>query len=114
MKAYERQKMFLEAIMQDYSSSPLWLDSAPEESTLPTLRQMILEIKSTKFPNISLFYLVYCTWNRMRHRSEFTFLYVPHLADKAELMIKNLLTCLCHKNGNQIYEYFSNEEREEI
>ena len=36
-KAYERQKVFLEAIMQDYSSSPLWLDTISEGSNLPNL-----------------------------------------------------------------------------
>ena len=113
-KAYERQKVFLEAIMQDYSSSPLWLDTVPDGSDLPTLREMILTIKSVKFPHISLFHAVDRTWNRMRYRGEFTFLYMPHLADEAELMMKNLLTYLQHQHGDQIYNYFTTEARGDL
>ena len=67
-KAHERQKLFLEAMTQDYSSSPLWFDTIPEGSTLPTLRKLILVIKSITFPNMSLFHSVDSTWNRMRYR----------------------------------------------
>ena len=67
-KLHERQKLFLEAIMQDCSSIPLWLYTIPEGSTLPTLREIILLIKSFKFPNASLFHSVDMTWNRTWYR----------------------------------------------
>ena len=44
--------MFLEAIMKDYSSIPPFLDTILEGSNLPALRQIIIEIKSIKFPYI--------------------------------------------------------------
>ena len=51
-------RIFLEAIIQDYCSSILFLDTIPNESSLPSLCTMILDIKSIQFPKISLFYLV--------------------------------------------------------
>ena len=97
-KAYKRQKVFLEAIMQDYSSSLLQLDTILEGSSLPTLREMILAIKLVKIPNISLFHLVDRTWNQIYYHSEFAFLYMLHLADEAKLIIKNLLTYLQYQH----------------
>ena len=64
-KGYERQKFFLEAVLQDYSSSILYLDYILEGSLLPTMRQMIMEIKLTKFPSIPLFHSMDRIWDRM-------------------------------------------------
>ena len=74
--------------MQDCSSSPLFLDTIPKGSTLPTLLELILVIKSVKFSNMTSFHSVDSTWNRMRYRGELTFSCMPHLADEAELMMK--------------------------
>ena len=112
-RAYERQKFFLEAIMQDYCSSILYLDTIPEGSSLPTLRKMILDIKSTTLPNIPLFHSVDRTCNRMRYRGDFTFLYLPHLAQEAELMMKNLLVYLHYQWGDDILLYFTDTAKEE-
>ena len=38
MIAYEHQKVFLEVIIVDYSSSILFLDTIPDEYSLLTLR----------------------------------------------------------------------------
>ena len=54
-KACERQKVFLEAVIKDCSSSPLWLDAIPEGCTLLTLRELVLVVKSVKFPSTSFF-----------------------------------------------------------
>ena len=66
-KAYEKQKVLLEATTQDCSPSPLWLDTTPEGSALHILREMMLAMKSVKFPCMLLFHLVDCAWNRSRH-----------------------------------------------
>ena len=58
MKAYEYQQVFYEAIIQDYLSSSLWLDTVLDRLDLLTLRKMILKIKLVKFPYISLFHSV--------------------------------------------------------
>ena len=50
----------------------------------------------------------------MYYYREFTFLYMPHLADMAELMIKKLLTYLYNLYGDQIYMYFATEARENL
>ena len=57
-KVCKRQKFFLEAIIQNYCSSILFLDTIPDGSSLPSFRTMILGIKSVQFPKISLFYSV--------------------------------------------------------
>jgi len=44
--AYECQKFFYKVIMQDYSSSILFLDTILTDSLLPLLCQIILSIKS--------------------------------------------------------------------
>ena len=67
-KAFERQKFFLEAILQDHISDILHLDTIPEGSSFPTLRTMLLDIKSSTFTKISLFYLIDRTWDKMRHK----------------------------------------------
>ena len=57
-KAFKRQKFFLEVVIQDYSSAILFLDTIPEGSSLLSLRKIILDIKSLKFPNILFFHSV--------------------------------------------------------
>ena len=55
-KVYKRQKFFSEAIIQDYTSSFLHVDAVLSGLSLPTMRNMLLSIKSKIFPNMSLFY----------------------------------------------------------
>ena len=54
-------------MLWDYSSSILFLDTVPEGVNFPTLRIIILSIKSTKFLAISLFHSVNGMWNKMRY-----------------------------------------------
>ena len=54
-KAYERQIFFLKIIVQDYTSDILYLDLISKGSSLPTLWQILIAIKSTNLLNLSLF-----------------------------------------------------------
>ena len=56
--ACECQKFFLEVVMQEYISSMKFIDTVPEGSSLSTLCQIILNIKSKQFPNISLIHSI--------------------------------------------------------
>ena len=57
-KVYKRQKFFLEAVIIDYSSSILFLDHIPERSSVPMMREILLDIKSSNFLNLPLFHSV--------------------------------------------------------
>ena len=96
MKVYERQKVFLEAVVVDYLSSLLFLDYILEGSNLETMREIILSIKSTNFLNFPLFYSVDHTWNRIPYRGEFTFLFMPQLVEEVEIMMHHLIPCMVH------------------
>ena len=50
----------------------------------------------------------------MYYCGEFIFLYMLHLVDEAELMMKNLLTYLYYLYGDEIYMYFTTEAREDL
>ena len=91
----------------------LYLDIIPESSTLPSMRQMILEIKSSKFSSISLIYFIDRTWNRMHYYEEFTCIFLFHLANKAELIIHNLLPYLCYYHSDKVLLYFTKKVKEE-
>ena len=112
-KDYEREKFFLLAIIQEYTSSILFLDTIPNRSSLLSLYEMILDIKSVKFLSILLFYSINRTWNKIRYYREFTYLFLPYLVDKAELIIHNLLLYLRHKYGDKVLLYFVEEAKAE-
>ena len=42
----------------------------------------------------------------MRYRGDFTVLYIPHVATKAELMLNNLIPYLKHEYGDNVLEFF--------
>ena len=58
---------------------------------LPTMCDMIVEIKSIQFTHLSLFHLVETSWRKESNSGEFTFLYMPHLAQEARLMMDNFM-----------------------
>ena len=58
IKAYEQQKFFLSVVIHEYTSSNLFLDTILEGSSLPSLQEMILDIKSVKFLSIPLFHSI--------------------------------------------------------
>ena len=53
-----KDRFFSEVIIQDYTSSFLYLDSVPIGVNLPTMRQILLSIKLTQFLSLSLFHSV--------------------------------------------------------
>ena len=57
-KAYERQKFFTEALMQDYTSDFLYIDLVPKDSTLLMIRKILLSIKSSIFSFMLLFHSI--------------------------------------------------------
>ena len=87
-KAYERQKNFLEAVLQDFTRSIVYLHTAPDGSSLPGLRTMLMEIKSTKFPKLSSFHTINMTWNKMLCRGDFAVLFMPHIEEEVELIMR--------------------------
>ena len=68
-RAYERQHLFTKDMVQDYSSSILFLSTVLERVILLPLRTIILLIKSIKFLSILLFHSVNRIWNKMRYTS---------------------------------------------
>jgi len=43
----------------------------------------------------------------MHYRGDFTVLYMPHLAEEAEIMLNNLIPFLQHKYSNEVSLYFT-------
>ena len=72
---------------------------------------MVLDIKSSKFLSIPLFYSIYRIWNRMRYCREFACLFLLYLADEVELMIYNLIPYLQHKHRDEVLLYFIEEAK---
>ena len=86
-----RQSEFLKGIVSRSTWDIVQLDysKAPDE---PTLRQIIMEIKSKTNEKIPLFHCVDLDWKR----DGYTFQYSPVLAEEAECMIYTLLPYLRH------------------
>ena len=103
-KAIDRQKCFTDVIMEDYTSDFISLDVS--YNNLPTMREIIAEIKSEKFPNLCLFHSIDPAWKMMRSRGDFTFLYMPHLAEEARIMMGNLIPYLRWKHSDLVLDYF--------
>ena len=99
--------------MKEHTDGLLCLDTVPEGSKLPSMREMILDIKSVKFPTIPLTQSIDRTWHMMHYRGEHTCLCLPHLVEEAELIIHNLLPHLRHKHGDEVLLYFTEEAKAE-
>ena len=85
-----RQKDFLNAIMTTTIDEIVQIDYSPEAGKQPTLRQMIMELKSVS--NVPLFHCVDLDW-RMEG---FTFQYAPNLQEEVETTLHTLLPLLHH------------------
>jgi len=57
-KAYEHQKFFTKAVIQDYTSDFLYIDLVPKDSTLLMIRKILLSIKSSIFSFMLLFHSI--------------------------------------------------------
>ena len=64
---------------------------------LPTLRQMIMSIKSRKHEGYTLFHSIGKSW---RNSNEFLLQSIPRVAEEASLMAENLITFLKHEHGH--------------
>ena len=85
----------------------------PDGSSLSIMHEIFLQIKSSKFQNISLFYSIDRTWNRMNYRGDFTVLFILHLTEEAEIMMNNLILYFVHEFGEEALLYFTNEEKKD-
>lgn len=99
-----RQKVFLSTIVTISTWDVIQLDYSSDPNT-PTLRQMIMELKTEK-DDIPLFHCVDLDW-----RGEgYTFQFAPGVKVEAECTINSLLPILNYKYPNKDLEkYFSHE-----
>ena len=111
-KAIERQRFFVSEVKRDYFSDILHLDVIPNGSTLPTMREMIGQIKSIKFPHLKMIHSVDETWQKLAYKGDFTYLVMPHIEEEAELMMSNLLPFMRFKYGDEVLEYFTSTAKE--
>ena len=116
----KRQGQFLNIIDKVYSHEIHLLDSRhtfkdPKTKTgvtLPTLRQMILEIKSFQpgLEHLSLFHSIDAAWSpRGSSDRGFCFLIMPHLRCEGAMMVQNLLPYLRFLHGPEVERYFTND-----
>ena len=75
------------------------------------MREMISDIKPEKFPKLCLFHSIDPSWKQMRSRGDYTFLYMPHLAEEARIMMGNLIPYLCWKHTDAVLDYFLEESK---
>ena len=107
MMAINRQKSFLDIIQSDYNNDILSLDTV--KGDLPSLRVLISQLKSTKYPSLPLFINVDKQfWNT----SGYNFQYMPHMEEEATLMMHNLIPVLKFTHGDTIEDYFYPESVE--
>ena len=106
-RGIERQQFFENNVRRDYFSDILYLDVIPRGSTLPSMRKMIADIKSFKFPHLNLIHSVDETWIRAKHRGDYTYLVMPHLEEEAHIMMSNLVPYLKFVYGKDVLKYFT-------
>lgn len=90
-KLRERQKLFTRDIITSTTFDIVQLDYARQNGN-PTLRQMIMHIKSKKRPQTPLFHSVDLDWKG----EGYAFQYSPDMGDEAACIIYTLLPFLTH------------------
>lgn len=113
-KAIERQAFFEKEIRRDYTNGILYLDTIPDDSTIQkTMREMIAEIKSIKYPHLNMIQSVDETWSKLKHNGDHTYLVMPHIEEEAFLMMNNLIPYLKWKyKSDDVLLYFTEAEKE--
>ena len=111
-KAIERQRFFATEVKRDYFNDIAHLDVIPTGSSLPTMQEMIGQIKSIQFPHLKMIHSVDETWKKMTYKGDFTYLVMPHIEEEAELMMSNLLPFMRYKYGDDVLEYFTASAKE--
>ena len=100
-----RQKRFLESIETAETQDIVQLDYSPEEGE-PTLRQMIMSIKSHEYPKTPLFHSVDMDWRGQGHVFNFS----PKMEDEARCLINVMLPYLQHHYPLvDVSEYFTDD-----
>ena len=87
-KIRDRQKAFLKSICRSNTEDLTCIDLAYGDD--PTIRQMIMQIKSKKYPGVPLFHAVDLDWRALG----FVFQYTRIMSEEAEVMMNNLLPYL--------------------
>ena len=116
----KRQGHFLNIIEKIYSKDLHLLDhihtykdpNTNQGVALPTLRKMVLGIKSFQpgLEHLSLFHSVDTAWApRGRADRGYCFLVMPHLQCEGAMMVQNLLPYLRFKHGKEVEAYFTQE-----
>ena len=90
-KLRHQQKVFLENIGTYTTHNILQLDNSSEAGKIPTLRQMVMEIKS-KDRVTNLFHSVDMDWRQ----DTFVFQFAPAFTDEAETTINTLIPYLSY------------------
>ena len=101
LKAIQRQKTFMDLIQTETNQDILSLELHKDNK--PSLRSLIGAIKSTKFPLVPLFVLVD---NHYFANEGVAFQFLPHVADEASMMIRNLIPYLQATAGEYVNRYF--------
>ena len=97
-RARERQKTFLELLMNEMSTD--LIDKDMQYGDLIPLREMISKIKSVQYPNLHLFVSVdRYFWSSESH----LFLYMPNMENEAIMMINNLYPYLKGQYGEDVH-----------
>ena len=104
MKAIHRQKSFLTLVQSDTNSDILTLDT--QEGDLDTLRVLLSQLFSTKYPNLPLFLSVD---KHFWSSSGYHFQFMPHMAEEATMMMHNLIPVLTFFYGEEAKRYFHPE-----
>ena len=100
-----RQKRFNSVILTEETDDIEQLDYCTDE-TEPTLREMIMEIKSEKYRDTPIFFSVDADWRGRGH----VFSFSPKMEEEAIIMSRTLLPYLKHQYPEQpVEEYFTDE-----
>ena len=101
MKAILRQQSFLALVQSDTNSDILTLDT--KEGDLDTLRVLICQLLSTKYPSLPLFLSVdKHFWSSAGYHFQF----MPHMEEEATMMMHNLIPVLAYHHGDKVKKYF--------
>ena len=90
-----RQKKFLSKICQSSSWDIMQLDHIIKEGT-PSLRNLIMDLKSTEYEEVSTFHSVDLDYNG----DGFVFTYLPEIRAEAEAAIQTLFPLIRHHNND--------------
>ena len=102
----QRQQKFTTSVQRTQTWNITQLDYADPTTNDPTLRQMIMDIKSRHFPEIPLFHCIDLNWQG----DGYTIQFCPNMKEEAEVMVNTLLPYLQYKYKEiPTHEFFTDE-----